>query len=346
MQKLPPLCNIQSELRGDELVVPVHFDEIHTEKKQALLQKMMSEAAGRIRHIGSSEQPLTACPICSSPVVPFVSAFGFAMSRCTHCGLIFCNPYPSEVQLDAYYNGEMKEFENEFFRDSFDKRLQLFKPRVDMILRHRPRGRLLEIGSAIGIFITALRDADAPYEITACDRSLSACTELTKRFPTIQVVKGDAGTLHTTLPFDVVAMWDTIEHVVDLKGLLTNVHRLLDDKGIFIFSTPNTKSFEWIIADAQHVQILPPGHVNLLNPTCISLLLNASGFSIVEQQTLNAQLDISYVQKLLAQGKVSPDRLGAFLPLVINDERFSLRLADYLVEARLAGNIVTVARKQ
>ena len=52
-------------------------------------------------------------------------------------------------------------------------------------------------------------------------------------------------------------MWDTVK----IK-MLNSVKK---KDGLFFFSTPNTDSFEWMIANTEHVQLLPPGHVNLLN---------------------------------------------------------------------------------
>jgi len=326
-------------------MLTIDFDDIHTEKKQSLLDDKMTAVAAELSKIPNSTPPVSRCPICDSDVEFYARKFGFTMSRCTSRGLTFCNPYPNEAQLDVYYNSEMKEFEDEFFRDSFDKRLQIFAPRVDLIRRHKPQGRLLEIGAAVGIFLTALQKSDTPYAVTVCDRSRPACEKLVTRFPGFEVHCGTASELHMPQPFDVIAMWDTIEHVVNLKGMLANVRRLLNNGGVFIFSTPNTRSFEWIVADTRHVQLLPPGHVNLLNPSCIALLLASCGFSIVEQHTLNAWLDITYIRKMLALGKIDPARIGVFLAQSLNDERFCETLAAYLVEARMAGNVVIVARR-
>ena len=49
--------------------------------------------------------------------------FEFKMDKCQSCGLIFCNPYPSKKQIYHYYNSEMKKFENDFFKKSFENRL-------------------------------------------------------------------------------------------------------------------------------------------------------------------------------------------------------------------------------
>jgi|TARA_B100001971_G_C18219174_1_gene555952 hypothetical protein len=48
---------------------------------------------------------------------------------------------------------------------------------------------------------------------------------------------------------------------------------LLKNGGFLVFSTPNTDSFEWAVAGTNHVQILPPGHVNLFNLRSIKYYL-------------------------------------------------------------------------
>ena len=63
---------------------------------------------------------------------------------------------PSQVQLDHYYNSDMKTFENDFFNDSFEQRIPIFNYRIQRIGDYLPQGRLLDVGSAIGIFVEAM----------------------------------------------------------------------------------------------------------------------------------------------------------------------------------------------
>jgi glutamate-1-semialdehyde 2,1-aminomutase len=322
------------------------FDQIHTEKKQRLLSEMMEKTARNIRTIPNDSPKLDHCPICeSSDVADYVQAFGFDMSQCGGCGLLFCNPYPNDAQLKAYYTSEMKSFENEFFLESFDHRVRLFSPRVDIIHDLKPSGRLLDIGSAIGIFVEALQQKESPLDITCCDLSPEACEKLRQRYPDIDVINEDATNLTDDSGYDIVTMWDTIEHIVDQNKMLQGVWKLLADDGIFVFSTPNTRSFEWMVAQEKHTQILPPGHVNLMNENNIRILLERNGFELTQAHTLNASLDISYVQKWLEQKKIDPSKAGGFLAEVIFDKGFVAVLENYLIENRMAGNILVVARK-
>ena len=323
----------------------VTFDRIHTKKKQRLLREMMDRTARRVAAMSNPTPHAEACQICgSTTIAPYIVAYGFGMARCADCGLIFCDPYPSSEQLLAYYNSEMRDFENEFFRDSFDARVEIFSSRIELIHAVKYSGRLLDIGSAIGIFIESLTRANAVFEVTACDMSSTACAELRKNYPNITVVNDDAANLTVDHSYDVVTMWDTLEHVVNLHEMLHTIRGLLAPEGLFVFSTPNTHSFEWLVAGEKHVQILPPGHVNLMNAANIRMLLDQAGFEVADQHTMNASLDIGYVQKLLVEDTVASGRADAFLKQALSDPDFKALLSDYLVSKTMAGNVVTLAR--
>lgn len=325
----------------------ITFNKIHTDKKQKLLKQMMDEINDQVSKIANKNIKLDFCPICKSKNVnDYLEAYRFNMSICQNCKLIFCNPYPSDEQLYTYYNSKMKSFENEFFRESFDNRVELFKPRVELIKKYKTEGTLLDIGSAIGIFIEALSQNQTSFAVTCCDISKEACVELSHKYPKYKVLNDNFFHIDSTNKFDVISMWDTLEHIVDQNLLLTKIYDLLEDDGILIFSTPNTKSFEWEVAKEKHVQILPPGHVNLMNEDNIRILLNNNKMKFMDSYTLNASLDIGYIKKLIANNEIINENIGLYLKEKLFDPKFEKMLEKYLVDTKQAGNIVVVARKQ
>ena len=141
-------------------------------------------------------------------------------------------------------------------------------------------------------------------------------------------------------------MWDTLEHIVDQNLLLKKICELLEDDGILIFSTPNTNSFEWNIAKEEHIQILPPGHVNLMNEKNINILLENNQMELIDSYTLNSSLDISYVKKLIINNEINNENIGLYLKEKLFDTKFEELLEKYLIDTKQAGNIVVVARKK
>ena len=55
------------------------------------------------------------------------------MYKCSECNHIFTNPMPGEEALQYFYNSSFKDFENEFFLDSFENRIPIFRQRLELL---------------------------------------------------------------------------------------------------------------------------------------------------------------------------------------------------------------------
>jgi SAM-dependent methyltransferase len=86
--------------------------------------------------------------------------------------------------------------------------------------------------------------------------------------------------------FNVITLWDVLEHLPDPKAALKKCHKLLVPDGLLIFSIPNLKSFDrylfgqiWIGWDA-------PRHFNMFSEVTIKRLFELTGFELLEQKCL------------------------------------------------------------
>ncbi|MFA3790608.1 class I SAM-dependent methyltransferase [Aliiglaciecola sp. SL4] len=324
----------------------ITFDKIHTQTKQKKLMDMMHLSALACHQIYNTNNPASACPICQSTEFSFyVEKFGFRLDKCHKCQQIFCNPMPNREQLNCYYNGEMGEFENQFFEDSFENRIPIFDYRIKIIQQYLDAGNLLDIGSAIGIFIEALNRANTKLNISCCEPSEDACERLRKRFPKVTLFNDWMQNLPNTAQYDGISLWDTLEHIDQIDTFCTKLFNLLKPGGYWFFSTPNTSSFEWEIAGKDHVQLLPPGHINLFNPNSIKILLNKHDFELIEILTPNGSLDVSYIEKLLAKSTKYDVNIGAFLKEKFKDAEFKDGFIQLISQTKNAGNMLVVARK-
>lgn len=324
----------------------IHFDEIHTNDKQINLDRMMQLVNKDIKSIKNKNKKLKTCPVCQgSNLKFFVKKYEFEMDKCESCGLIFCNPYPSKQQIYHYYNSEMKRFENDFFIESFENRLNIFYPRIEIIKKYSKSGWILDIGSSIGVFLEALNRVEHDFRLTCCDIDKDSCDKLKNRYPKVEVINSDFINIEKKPNYDIITMWDTVEHIVDQNLLFDTVKQMLKKDGLFFFSTPNTDSFEWMIANTEHVQLLPPGHVNLLNIKSISTLLKNNGFSLKNHYTLNPSLDIDYILKLKSKENKSNARQESYLFSLLLNTKFRADFERILKKHKKAGNILVVAQK-
>ena len=178
----------------------------------------------------------------------------------------------------------------------------------------------------------------------ACDLNKNACISLEKKFPKLKVHNSNICDFKNKEKYyKAVSLWDTIEHITSPELLLSNIKSILVDRGYFFFSTPNTNSLEWKVMDDNHVQLLPPGHVNLYNSRNIVTLLNNNGFELIDILTLNPSLDISYIKKKLKDKKTTNFE-EVFLEL-LSETDFNDIFKNYLIKKRMAGNMFVIARK-
>ena len=324
------------------------YTEIHTEKKRALLSSEMQNVANKIHELFPQTQLLNACPCCkSSTIAKFTEKFGFAIYKCSQCLHLFTNPFPSKAALDYYYNSEFKDFENEFFLESFENRIPIFNSRIKLIESLSAGRNVLDVGSAVGIFIAANKKMDGILNIVACDVNSSACEYLKAKYKHLEVINKNVMELESA-NFDVVTLWDTFEHIPDPIGLLEAVKRQLRPNGYFVFSTPNTNSFEWDVMRDSHVQLLPPGHVNLYNSKNIVTILQRNGYIVEDIKTMNPLLDLTYIKNVLDSSKFDDSLLGRaatkLMEIIFFEENLS-GIENAMRNRLMAGNMVVVAKK-
>jgi 2-polyprenyl-3-methyl-5-hydroxy-6-metoxy-1,4-benzoquinol methylase len=249
----------------------------------------------------------------------------------------------------------LKAFENKFFNETRTARVRIFADRLTEIQKHVKGNQLLDIGSAVGIFLDANRLAGKPFEITSCDLSEEACAYIDAHYEEVHVVHSDVMLLPEEKLYDCITLWDTLEHIVDPASLLKKIGKLLRHNGVLCFSTPNTASFEWQVMGPNHVQLLPPGHVNLYNTHNIRILMQSAGFAITSLRTPNASLDVSYIKKVLTQLECEKSlgaldgKVGALMKILVHafwvSDVVEEALIGFLKQQNMAGNMVVVATK-
>jgi 2-polyprenyl-3-methyl-5-hydroxy-6-metoxy-1,4-benzoquinol methylase len=163
---------------------------------------------------------------------------GHAIVACRACGLVYVGDDLSTIDFDAlyderYYTGGHEAAFADYLGQAAARR-RMARRKLFGLRRIKPRGRLLDIGCAAGFF---LAEARAHYEVQGVEPSAFAA-----RFAREQLkLPVFTGTLQAAvLPaghFDLVTLWDVIEHVADPVALLAEVERLLAPQGRVVLTT-------------------------------------------------------------------------------------------------------------
>ncbi len=224
--------------------------------------------------------PVAKCRACGSPSPWVLSAFdvnrggsdeSFDYYRCNRCKLLFLFPIP--VDLGAYYG------------DSYygvPQSLQTLRRyamgqghKLDLLRRFCLGSHLLEIGPSFGSF--AYRAIMSGFEVEAIERDGNCCRFLNDVVGAKAVQHDDpVAALDRMGVFDVVVLWQVLEHLAEPFPLLRAISEHLVDGGILALSTPNPEALQFKLMGRWWPHLDAPRHLNLV--PCRLLLSECEGY--------------------------------------------------------------------
>ena len=258
--------------------------------------------------------PEIRCRLCGSiDTKRRIQLEGYAVYRCRECDAVFSDLAAEQAEglYDAeYFTEEFGPYFAALFGDADDTPIrEHFTRYLDILERSVPRGRLLEIGCAAGLFLDVARGRG--WQIDGVEISEHAASVARERRG-IDVIVGDVKDV--SLPeqsFDAVAMLDLLEHIIEPGELLDRAHGLIRPGGALMLVLPNDRNLTTMIAMAAHRLSLgtisyPASrvhqiyHVTYFTPATIAALLVRHGFEVVEvapDETVRGLINESAVLK-------------------------------------------------
>jgi 2-polyprenyl-3-methyl-5-hydroxy-6-metoxy-1,4-benzoquinol methylase len=264
----------------------------------------------------------------------------FRMVRCKHCGLIRQNPRLKWDSLKKYYPDDYTAYEPIIHTETspwkrLDRRYGMWK-RLRAIERLSPGGRLLDVGCGTGIFL-AEAQRTGKWELFGLDPSEKVASYVREHLniPILQARFEEIG--FPPKSFDVITMWNVLEHFNHPITELKRAHELLVDGGWLIFSIPNLESWEakafgryWLGWDLpRHLYLFPRKELrsilselgfHLESMRCLATAHAALGLSLDFLLKTWLGSDSSIRHLLLRLYRSMPIRLITAIPFRILDE--------------------------
>ena len=206
----------------------------------------------------------------------------FLVVRCPDCGLCFTNPRPRAGSMKAFYPAEYAPHQpagNSAKAPRWWQRLPFVRARGDLARKLLPlhgRGRLLDFGCGSGSFVLRMRQQG--WQVTGLDLSETVVDHLRSQFG-LHVFSGSLP--HPALDdgsFDVITMWQALEHVHQPLDTLRAAHRLLAPGGKLMVTVPNIESlaFRWFGSCWNGLDL--PRHLVHFSPQTLRHMLHRAGF--------------------------------------------------------------------
>jgi 2-polyprenyl-3-methyl-5-hydroxy-6-metoxy-1,4-benzoquinol methylase len=202
----------------------------------------------------------------------------FDYYRCSKCDFIFLYPLPKD--LGRFYPTEYYEVPKD--EEELAARAEkLQSAKLDVLLRFATKGSLLEIGPAYGLF--AFLAKRAGFEVTGIEMD-SRCCDFLRSIVGITVVEGnDTLSLLGTLPkYDVIVLWQVIEHLPDPWTVLNSAAQHLVPGGVLIIDTPNPEAFQFRVFGARWTHVDAPRHVTLIPAQLLSEFAEKQGMKPID----------------------------------------------------------------
>ncbi len=241
------------------------------------------------------------CPSCESKGIKFLTRKNnHDIFCCKLCKLIFVWPLP-ENTANIYSGDYFKGANNGFGYVDYDQdkpvMLSTFNRCLEKIEKILPGGRsLLDVGAATGYFMKTAENRG--WNTSGLEISQYAVDQAKKRNLNVR-----QGTLSTTdyqsESFDVVTLWDVIEHLSDPKSDMLVVYNVLKHGGIVAINTPDTSSFFAKLTGKYWHLLVPPEHLIYFNPQNLTDLLRRSGFEVLSIDKMGKKFTLQYVSQTL-----------------------------------------------
>lgn len=204
----------------------------------------------------------------------------FQFVSCGSCGLIYLNPRPTQTELPEYYP---LDYEAYYLKDgtaqSIDRwhTLRALRMQLDFVEKYAAgRGRLLDVGCATGNFMITAQERG--WQVTGVEL-IEVAARTAREHYRLDVKTGSVES--TSLQeeyFDVVTLWDVLEHLPSPQTAMERIHQLLKPAGLVIFSIPNLASFDRYLFGENWIGWDAPRHFNMFTETTIKRLFNQTGF--------------------------------------------------------------------
>jgi len=219
----------------------------------------------------------------------------FNIVRCRKCGLVYINPRPALEEIVKFYPDTYSWKEtisaDSFFTKFIRKleklyRFHLLNYEARKVLKNTglSSGKLLDVGCGTGDRLQVFREKG--FDTFGVEFSSSA--RYAKEQLKLNVFEGDLFAAHfTDDSFDIVTMYNVLEHLHDPAEMLREARRILKKEGFLIIQVPNIDSLQFKLFKNKWIAIDVPRHLYYFNPDMIKSYLTKQGFEMIKIDHFN-----------------------------------------------------------
>lgn len=242
------------------------------------------------------------CPICGLGVNKlFCEKNNHKIYNCGNCDIAFVWPIPDNLKTiyqESYFKnnaGEKKEFGYADYDKDKEPMKEVFNLYLKKISGLANGKKIFDIGAATGYFLDLAKEKG--WQTSGIEISEFAANEAKKRGH--NVFCGNLPELDIKGKYDVITMWDVLEHFDSPKKYLFAAFEMLNPDGLLVINTIDKNSWWAKVMGRRWQLIVPPEHLFYYSPKGLQYLLEQSGFEIKEMNKIGKKFSLAYIFKML-----------------------------------------------
>ncbi len=249
------------------------------------------------------------CPACNDrSSTKLFEKYHLNYVECEKCKTLYISPRPTPEILEKFYKkSENYSYWNKYIFPASEnaRKENLFVPRVDKVIKlcdkyNVDKKAILEIGAGFGTFCEVMQSTGRFSRVVGIEPTPDlAKTCRTKGIEIIEKPIEKVRFSENEL-FDVVVNFEVIEHLFSPNNFIVQCKRMLRKNGLLIVTCPNGQGFD-IITLKEMSKTVDHEHLNYFNPESLKLLIEKTGFEVLEIST-PGKLDAELVRNEILAG--------------------------------------------
>jgi 2-polyprenyl-3-methyl-5-hydroxy-6-metoxy-1,4-benzoquinol methylase len=229
----------------------------------------------------------------------------FKIFKCHRCKLVFSSLLDYPDQIDSSYEEEyFSKYDTSLKKNP---KIQTFKQALNILDNIKAKkGKILDFGCEEGNFLVLAKQRG--WDVFGLDLSKFATNIVKKRgLKVLNKTIHDAKFAKQS--FDVITLWDVIEHLSNLDDIFREFRKVLKKNGLLIVRTPNEKSIFHLIAHLSYIlsfkliklplkSIYHTDHLYYFSKQTLAKTLRKNGFEL-RKIIMNDQTKMSYKNPIL-----------------------------------------------
>ena len=247
--------------------------------------------------------------------------------ECSDCGMVALKHVPQDNEIEQIY----KQVIDPLYTEEKENRYLTFNRVMKDIIKYDAHGKLLDIGCYCGYFLDVA--SKCGFEVQGLELSKWASDQAREHGHIVHTCT--LADLDLEGDFDLVTMWDVIEHLSDPRAELREISRLLKKDGYLFLSTINIDSLVARLMGKRWPWLMDM-HIYYFTPNTVTKILKEEGFRVLTIKNYTHYISSSYFIKKLEHISRPAQTILKTLQLLIGEFKIPFNLGD---------NMMVIAKK-